>query len=314
MAVTITESFNTGPVSLDDRNEVRVREFEIKSTDPTEDKLYTENDVVSAINEGGALFAQLPRIGDPWEIFGYETVPHGSIAQPKDLDGQIGGDSLLCVGGRVTKLGAPGAGGASAFLYSAQFSTRPSAWEVTRHFEVSTRSRTLYADLDAVLASQGVSQSPAFCTSWTSINIVPPVPPATDHGHEAVVRNGDGIDILEPVFTLTYRKLIFSPTADALIENVRANILTTNSTVHPPDFNNLDEWLFVGVSGGEIRNRVYDMTFKFIADEHRHRQFFYETDQGSNLPIIVAGVPSCRTYRGYERSNWSPLMSLLDLA
>lgn len=309
MAITVLESFTTGPVTLDDRNEVRVREFEIRSTNPVKDRLITENDVIAKVLAGTL---NLPRIGDPWEQFEYATTPYGSIAQPGNLDGELGGDGTLrCVGARVVKLGTPGAGTISGFQYQAQFSTRPSAWEVSRHFEVSTRSKTLYADLDAVLPSQGVSQSPPFCTSWTSINQIPPPPDVGNWGHEASVRNGDGIDILEPVFTLTYRKLVFA-TADELIENVRANILTTNNSPQPPDFNNMDEWLFVGVSGGEIRSKVYDLTFKFIADENRHRQFFYQTDPGSNLPVLdEAGVPICRTYRGYERSNWSPLMGLI---
>lgn len=312
MAVSITQSFETGPVSLDDRQEVRVLEWEIRSTDPAEDRLLTEGDVAAKIRTGGDPFSQLPRIGDTWEAFGYTNIPVQPIAQPRDKDGELT-ESLRCVGGRITKIGAPGAGGTSGFHYTAQFSTRSSAWEVARNFEFSTRTKTLYIDLDAGLPEQGVSASPSWCASWTSINAQPPPVPPGHWGNEAIVRNGEGIDILEPVLTITYRQLIFSPSAADLRENIQINHLTTNANPEPPDFGTADQWLFVGATGGEIRNAIYDMTFKFLFDENNHRQFHYKTDTGSQLPLIdpITNLPVCRTYRGYNRSaSWSPIMGL----
>lgn len=317
MAITVTESFNTGPVTLDDRNEVRVREWEIKSTDPVADDLFTEADVAAKLRTPGNILAQnLPRIGDTWESHGTSLPPVESIAQPAELDVALL-TSLRCVGGRITKIGTPGAAGISAFHYTAQFSTRSTAWDVTRSFEITSRSKTLYHDLDATIPSQGVSQAPIGCESWTSIN-VPPFPTPPGHwGEEINVRGGEGIDILEPVITLVYRQLIFAQSSQDLLENITANILTTNEFPSGPDFDPnasdgfADHWLFAGVSGGEIRDGVYDMSFKFLYDDNRHRPSYYRTDPGSGLPKLDANnVPICRSYRGYQRSNWAPLMSL----
>ncbi len=318
MAITITQAFNSGPVTLDDRNEVRVREWEIRSTDPAGDDLQTEADVVSKILDNvdpEGPFSVLPRIGDTWEGYGdpQPILPVESMAQPRDIVPEPR-TSLRCVGGRITMIGAAGAGGISGFLYTTQYSTRPSAWEVSRAVEFSARTMTAYLDLDAVLSSQGVSASPAYCESWTSINTQPPIPPAEDWSHEANIKNGEGIDVLEPLLTLTYRKLVYGPDTAALLENIQNTILTTNGAIHPPDFTVLDRWLFVGVSGSEIRSSIYDMTFKFLYSENNHRLFWYRTEQGSQLPLIDpnTGLPQCRTYRGYPRADsWSPLMELL---
>ncbi|KKN81117.1 hypothetical protein LCGC14_0323360 [marine sediment metagenome] len=313
MAITVTELVRTGPISLDQSQEVRVREFKVETTDADGDNLSFESDVTFAEN--------IPRIGDLWSAHGYQGSDdlEGELthAEPRDIatEGQ-----LSVHGVRVIRLAESSSGGLKTitFKVTVQYGTKKVLWTARKQAEITTKTEKIFWDLDAI-EGPPFPTPPTYlaqCATWSSI-IQQPLPPQfPNYGHESVIENGEGTDKLAPQFVLSFQKLVYDPDL-AQQRELFDLAATTNETSGQEIFIGENHWLFLGSQGSEVRDDVFDLTLKFAYDKWDHRYFTYTTEQGSTWPVIAGAgaqaVPACRSYRIYPRTDWNPIATILGI-
>ncbi|MCH8854640.1 MAG: hypothetical protein IID41_18585 [Planctomycetes bacterium] len=316
MAITITELNSTGSISLDQSQEVRVREIKVETTDAENDNLTFESDVL--------LLDGIPRIEQDWNSFGEQgsrITGDQTHAEPADIVTQ---GHLTVQGVRVIRLAESGsASGAKliTFRVVVQYGTQKTLWRVRSHIEITTKTETVLWDLDAMEGPPYPSPPDylAHCETYSTI-IQQPLPPGFDDwGFAAIIEGGEGIDKLAPQYVMSFQKLIYDP-----VQFKRRQLYdlttTTNVASGTETFVGENRWLFLGLQGSEIREGVFDMTLKFAYDKHDHRVFKYKTEHGSEWPTIITDPntglrrPACRSYRVYPRADWSPIASILEIA
>lgn len=314
MAITVTELRSTGSISLDQSQEVRVREFKVETTDAVADNLTFESDVY--------LLTSVPRVEQDWAAHGEQgsDLFEGELTHAEPVDIVTGG-RLTVHNVRVIRLAESGSGsGAKLITYKVivQYSTKKTLWQVRKHVEITTRSEKIFWDLDSLEGPPFPSPPNylAACQTWSDIILQPLPPQFPNYGHAALIEDGEGTDKLAPQYVLSFQKLVYDPGAEAqrALFDLTA---TTNEISGQETFIGENHWLFLGAQGSEVRDDVFDLTLKFAYDKFDHRYFTYKTEQGSQWPIIVGtgtnAVPSCRSYRVYPRENWSPIASLLGI-
>ncbi len=313
MAITIEEMRTTGSVTLDQSQEVRVREFKVVTTDAVADELEFESDVF--------LLGGIPRVEEDWISDGFtgsRIDGESTHAEPGDI---VTGGTLRVQNVRVVRVSESGnaAGTAKQIYYKAtvQYGTKKTLWRVRKHVEISTKTEKIFWDLDAI-------EGPPFptppnylaaCETWSTIIGNPPVPPFQNWGHESIIEDGEGTDKLAPQFVLSFQKLVYDPDLN-LQRDLFDLAATTNIVSGQETFVGENHWLFLGSQGSEVRDDVYDLTLKFSYDKFDHRYFTYTTEQGSQWPVLVGGVnavPKCRSYRLYPRGDWEPIANILEI-
>ena len=314
MAITIEEMRTTGSVTLDQSQEVRVREFKVVTTDAVGDGLEFESDVV--------LLDGIPRVETQWISHGFtgSNVFDGEETH-SEPPGTNSGGTLSVQNVRVVRVSESGdaAGTAKQIYYkvTVQYGTKKTLWQVRKHVEISTKTEKIFWDLDAI-------EGPPFpappnylaaCETWSTI-IGGPLPPQFPNwGHESIIEDGEGTDKLAPQFVMSFQKLVYDP--DLLLQRALFDLAaTTNRTSGTETFIGENHWLFLGSQGSEVRDDVFDLTLKFSYDKFDHRYFTYTTEQGSQWPLLVGGVeavPKCRSYRLYPRAEWEAIGIILEI-
>lgn len=309
--------------------EVRIREFIVKSSDPVNDKLLVEDDIIRLIRRGTLL---LPRLKDNWVSHGYynssSSENSGSaLIEPSGIEAKV---PLTCHGFSITKICSSGS--ESVFKYIAKYSTKINAWDAAVEFEVGTDTESLYLDLDAIesnpeltsLEDEGVDSDGSGCADWVSTTYDPAtntikkgdkIPaPYKNWAHEAIIRNGEGVDIIQPQLTISIRQLVYAPDPAALMNDLLAIHSTTNRFYHPPYIIGENKWLCVSASGKLAAKNIFEIQLKAAYSKNKHRKAYYAVEQGSSFPKInqQTGLPTCRSYRCYRIGNWETVMNLFS--
>lgn len=314
MAITIEEMRTTGSVTLDQSQEVRVREFKVVTTDAAADELEFESDVL--------LLDGIPPIESQWGLYGFQgsNIFDGeeTHAEPPEI---MSGGTLSVKSVRVVRISESGdaAGTAKQIYYkvTVQYGTKKTLWEVRKHVEITTKTERLFWDLDAI-EGPPFPTPPAYlaaCDTWSTI-IGGALPPQfLNWGHESIIEDGEGTDKLAPQFVMSFQKLVYDP--DLNLQRALFDLAaTTNTTSGTETFVGENRWLFLGSQGSEVRDDVFDLTLKFLYDKFDHRYYTYTTAQGSQWPVIVGGVdavPKCRSYRLYPRADWGAIENILEI-
>lgn len=311
MATTITELYDSGNISGDALQETRVKELLVTSD--------------GVLHEHQAIQAAGYKIGFQWNPPGTIGGLSGGLSLNRPAG--IKGSPLYLTGFRCSKVHQ---GVTNSLRLTLFFSTDLGAWAAKRRVEMSSKTITLYHDLDAIQHDHAtypdweqdpnVGNFPSGGESWATIaydeNGVykqPPAPLETWEPHMRLHRK-NGAEVLRPRLTVVYSTLLFDPPMAAIAQDA----FSTNRQELEGIFDGQDHWLFAGMDGEEIARNVWRAEFRFIQDSDCHRVIEYQVEPGTDIPVLDGlGRPKYRSSRVYPRSDWAwvqPTLHLSELA
>lgn len=335
MAISVVEEFSAGGFEVREEEELRMRQYVIKSTAPYSDGV---GGVDGKFQLAELLYAgtvpDIPRIGDKWVRNDGAT----GVSLNRPIYFQRG--ELSVQGFSVTHIGTVNADEA-AYRVRVQYSTRPSIWIPKVRLEIGTTRRTVYFDLDAVESSPAQFPSPdedpgigsvppptgqQRCLSWVDIAYAngkfKPLPPGTVGNprlQDMLINGENGVDADVGIVGLTFEAYI--PVIPEEIVALESFAGSTNLTTRSPWFNEVDRYRFLGAVGDQIMvgtslftPPIAQFQFKFVSSNSFHREITPRYEMGTDkVALDENGLPQCRTSRVQGRKDWSFIWNLMGI-